>query len=78
MPSPRAAGCVGLKRQRLNAENDEGPMLSKLLEMTTEEERLGDDEKWYCPKCKAHVNAHQRRDFYDLPDVLVKRNALSA
>lgn len=35
------------------------------------EEALTDDERWRCPKCKRHVDAVKKIDFWKLPPVLV-------
>jgi len=37
----------------------------------TKEEILSDDEKWYCEKCKAKVDAKKKIDLWQLPPVLV-------
>lgn len=35
------------------------------------EETLRGDDKWYCSKCKDHVNAQKRMELYRAPDYLI-------
>ncbi|KAK4705241.1 hypothetical protein P7C70_g972, partial [Phenoliferia sp. Uapishka_3] len=37
----------------------------------TKEERLGEDDMWYCPSCKGHKQATKKVDIWKVPDVLV-------
>ena len=34
-------------------------------------EQLSEDDSWYCPHCKAHVQADKKLDLWHLPEVLV-------
>lgn len=34
-------------------------------------EKLGEDDKWYCPRCKNHVQATKRMQIWKVPDILV-------
>ena len=34
-------------------------------------EQLGSSDSWYCPHCKAHVQADKKLDLWTLPEVLV-------
>lgn len=34
-------------------------------------EQLGENDKWYCPKCKAHVRAYKQMRLWKTPDVLI-------
>ncbi|KAG1678285.1 hypothetical protein FOA52_013906 [Chlamydomonas sp. UWO 241] len=34
-------------------------------------EQLSEDDSWYCPKCKDHVEADKKLDLWHLPEVLV-------
>ncbi|GFS44516.1 ubiquitin-specific protease 9 [Actinidia rufa] len=36
-----------------------------------EEEPLGPDDMWYCPRCKEHRQATKKLDLWRLPDILV-------
>ena len=35
------------------------------------EETLRGDDKWYCGKCKDHVNAHKKMEVYKAPEYLI-------
>lgn len=37
----------------------------------TKEERLGEDDTWYCPDCKKHQQATKKVEIWKVPDVLV-------
>ena len=37
----------------------------------TKEERLGEDDMWYCPDCKKHQPATKAVELWKVPDVLV-------
>lgn len=41
------------------------------LRLFSEEEVLGPNDKWYCPKCKEHVRASKKLDLWNPPKVLV-------
>ncbi|KAK0202664.1 hypothetical protein DFS33DRAFT_1342014 [Desarmillaria ectypa] len=45
--------------------------LQDCLDEFTKEERLGEDDLWYCPKCKKHQQASKKFDLWKVPDVLV-------
>ena len=45
--------------------------LDDCLELFCEEELLEGDEKWYCPKCKTHVEATKKIDLWMLPPILI-------
>lgn len=48
-----------------------GISLQDCLDEFTKEEKLGEDDLWYCPKCKKHQQATKRFDLWRVPDVLV-------
>jgi len=48
-----------------------GISLQDCLEEFTKEERLGQDDLWYCPRCKKHQQATKKFDLWKAPDVLV-------
>ena len=48
-----------------------GITLRDCLEEFTKEEKLGEDDLWYCPKCKKHQQATKRFDLWKLPEILV-------
>ena len=45
--------------------------LDKCLEAFTREEELGEDELWYCSKCKKHQLAGKKLQIWKLPPILV-------
>ncbi|THV05573.1 UCH-domain-containing protein [Dendrothele bispora CBS 962.96] len=48
-----------------------GISLDDCLSEFTKEEKLGEDDLWYCPRCKKHQQATKRFDLWKVPDVLV-------
>ncbi|KAF9269146.1 cysteine proteinase [Marasmius fiardii PR-910] len=48
-----------------------GISLQDCLDEFTKEEKLGEDDLWYCPRCKKHQQATKRFDLWKVPDVLV-------
>ena len=45
--------------------------LQDCLDEFTKEERLGEDDLWYCPRCKKHQQATKKFDLWNTPDILV-------
>lgn len=45
--------------------------LSDCLTEFTKEERLGEDDMWYCSSCKEHKQATKKVELWKVPDVLV-------
>jgi len=41
------------------------------LESFSKEERLDEDNMWYCSKCKTHVTASKKMDLFKLPEILI-------
>ncbi len=41
------------------------------MDLFAQEEKLGEDDAWYCPKCKDFVQAYKKFDVWNLPDILV-------
>ena len=41
------------------------------LSAFSKEETLTGDEKWYCPRCKTHVEATKKMDLYKVPRLLI-------
>ena len=48
-----------------------GLKLALLLQAFLQPEQLGADDSWYCPRCKAHVQAAKKLDLWTLPEVLI-------
>lgn len=53
------------------AKINKGITLHDCLEEFTKEEKLGEDDLWYCPRCKKHQQATKRFDLWKLPEILV-------
>jgi len=45
--------------------------LYECLKLFVKQETLGEDDKWYCPKCKDFKQADKKFDIWKLPNVLV-------
>ncbi|KAG6908782.1 hypothetical protein DXG01_003311 [Tephrocybe rancida] len=50
---------------------NKGLSLQDCLDEFTKEEKLGEDDLWYCPQCKKHQQATKKFDLWKAPDVLV-------
>ncbi|KAK2463565.1 hypothetical protein APHAL10511_004316 [Amanita phalloides] len=50
---------------------EKGITLQDCLDEFTKEEKLGEDDLWYCPQCKKHQQATKKFDLWKAPDVLV-------
>ncbi|KAI0955073.1 hypothetical protein AcW1_006764 [Taiwanofungus camphoratus] len=58
-------------RKAAAEKKERGIALQDCLDEFTREERLGEDDLWYCPRCKKHQQATKRFDLWKVPDVLV-------
>jgi ubiquitin carboxyl-terminal hydrolase 4/11/15 len=58
-------------REAANAKKGKGITLLDCLEEFTREEQLGEDDLWYCPRCKDHKQATKKFDIWTVPDILV-------
>ncbi|CAD7963120.1 unnamed protein product [Amoebophrya sp. A120] len=65
LPSPRQISSE--KKRKL----DGNLRLHQLLDLYTEEEQLGEDDFWRCPRCDERVAGYKKLDFYRLPPVFV-------
>jgi ubiquitin carboxyl-terminal hydrolase 4/11/15 len=45
--------------------------LNECLELFTTTEKLGEQDPWYCPRCKKHQQATKKFDLWSLPNTLV-------
>jgi ubiquitin C-terminal hydrolase len=50
---------------------DDQVSLSKCIGLFTATEQLGEDDLWYCNKCKEHVQATKKFDLWKMPSILV-------
>jgi ubiquitin carboxyl-terminal hydrolase 4/11 len=53
------------------ATKERGITLDDCLDEFTKEERLGEDDLWYCPRCKKHQQATKKFELWKVPDILV-------
>ncbi|KAG2113122.1 uncharacterized protein F5147DRAFT_62881 [Suillus discolor] len=52
------------------AQKSKGITLDDCLTEFTKEEQLGEDDLWYCPRCKKHQQATKKFDLWKVPDIL--------
>ncbi|KAE8190623.1 hypothetical protein A4X06_0g7186 [Tilletia controversa] len=45
--------------------------IDNCLDEFTKEEQLGEDDPWYCPRCKEFRQATKKFDLWEVPDILV-------
>jgi len=45
--------------------------LQDCLNLSVEPEQLGEDNQWYCNKCKGHVRAFKKMEIYKAPMILM-------
>ena len=57
--------------KKANADKQgKGISLHDCLDEFTKEEKLGEDDLWYCPSCKKHQQATKKFDLWKAPDIL--------
>lgn len=49
---------------------NKGISLDDCLAEFTKKEQLGEDDLWYCPRCKKHQQATKKFDLWKVPDIL--------
>ncbi|CEI91625.1 Putative Ubiquitin carboxyl-terminal hydrolase [Rhizopus microsporus] len=54
-----------------DAKNKQQITLADCLNEFTKEEELGEEDLWYCPKCKKHQMATKKFDLWRMPDIMV-------
>ncbi|EOY08526.1 Ubiquitin-specific protease 8 isoform 3 [Theobroma cacao] len=59
------------KPQLFTRRPQESISLNKCLEGFLQEEPLGPDDMWYCPRCKKPRQANKKLDLWRLPEILV-------
>jgi ubiquitin carboxyl-terminal hydrolase 4/11 len=62
---------VKAAREATSQKKTRGISLQDCLDEFTKEEQLGEDDLWYCPRCKKHQQATKRFDLWSIPDILV-------
>ena len=59
-------------KKKEEEEEDDGKMtLAKCLKKFCKEEQLEEGDEWYCSKCKKHVLAKKKMEFFYLPKILI-------
>ncbi|EPQ56354.1 UCH-domain-containing protein [Gloeophyllum trabeum ATCC 11539] len=58
-------------RKNASEKKTRGISIQDCLAEFTREEQLGEDDLWYCPRCKKHQQATKKFDLWSIPDVLV-------
>lgn len=53
------------------ARSKSGVTLEDCLNEFVKEEQLGEQDPWYCPRCKKHQQATKKFDIWKVPDILV-------
>ncbi|KAG8917700.1 CSN-associated deubiquitinating enzyme Ubp12, partial [Tulasnella sp. 408] len=53
------------------AKSKSGVTLEDCLNEFVKEEQLGEQDPWYCPRCKKHQQATKKFDIWKVPDILV-------
>jgi ubiquitin carboxyl-terminal hydrolase 8 len=62
---------VGTSSRSRGIGSEKSITLQQALENFTAEEELGEDNEWYCPKCKEQRRAYKKLDIWRLPEVLI-------
>lgn len=75
--SSRAAPCGQIVEEHASVEQSrraqaEPISLDSCLRAFTSEEELGEDELYYCSKCRTHRLATKKLDLWRLPPILVR------
>ena len=60
-----------LEASRKQGEKKKNITIEDCLDEFTKEEQLGEDDLWYCPRCKKHQQATKNLQLWKVPDVLV-------
>jgi len=58
-------------RKASEQQSSKGLTLQDCLDEFTKEEKLGEEDLWYCPSCKKHQQATKKFDLWKTPDILV-------
>ncbi|KAG6330561.1 hypothetical protein ID866_8529 [Astraeus odoratus] len=57
-------------RKAAVAKSTQGISIDDCLKEFIKEEKLGEDDLWYCPRCKKHQQATKKFDLWKVPDIL--------
>ncbi|KAJ3430369.1 ubiquitin carboxyl-terminal hydrolase [Anaeramoeba flamelloides] len=59
------------KVKELKLKNKFGIPLELCIKNFLQEEQLSDNNEWFCPSCKKHINAIKKISIWDLPEILI-------
>ena len=62
---------VYLQKASILCAIDQDITLQQCLELFIKPEVLGPDDKWYCPRCKEHIQAEKCMSVWRLPPILI-------
>ncbi|RPD76448.1 cysteine proteinase [Lentinus tigrinus ALCF2SS1-7] len=62
---------LAASRKAASTQKQKGLTLQDCLDEFTREEKLGEDDLWYCPRCKKHQQATKGMDLWKVPDILI-------
>ena len=54
-----------------NSKNKKLTTIQHCIDYFLQEEKLDEDNAWYCPKCKDHKQASKKVDIYKMPKILI-------
>lgn len=57
-------------KKAASEKRNKGLSIDDCLTEFTKEEQLGEDDLWYCPRCKKHQQATKKFDLWRVPDIL--------
>ncbi|KAF9221344.1 cysteine proteinase [Gyrodon lividus] len=57
-------------KKMASEKKNKGISIDDCLIEFTKEEQLGEDDLWYCPRCKKHQQATKKFDLWKVPDIL--------
>ena len=57
-------------KKAASEKKSKGLSIDDCLTEFTKEEQLGEDDLWYCPRCKKHQQATKKFDLWRVPDIL--------
>lgn len=57
-------------KKAASEKRNKGLSIDDCLTEFTKEEQLGEDDLWYCPRCKKHQQATKKFDLWKVPDIL--------
>lgn len=57
-------------KKAASEKRNKGLSINDCLTEFTKEEQLGEDDLWYCPRCKKHQQATKKFDLWRVPDIL--------